>query len=108
MAKLTTLKPRIATLDTRRVKPLVVADRRIVGTTLQNRRFKAWKANPHCAACGEFVQYPDGFELDHIVPLYKGGPDEAENCQILCKYVDTDGVKHGCHADKTKEDLLQE
>ena len=35
-------------------------------------------------------------ELDHIVPLHKGGSDEPENWQGLC---------NECHRDKTAIDL---
>lgn len=105
MTRLQTLKPRIATLDTRRIKPMAVADVRITGRRLQDRRFNAWKKSPYCACCGIPVQYPDGFELDHKVPLHKGGPDTSENTQILCAYVDELGIKHGCHVAKTAQDV---
>jgi 5-methylcytosine-specific restriction protein A len=35
-------------------------------------------------------------ELDHIVPLFKGGTNDEDNLQGLCKK---------CHAEKTKRDL---
>jgi 5-methylcytosine-specific restriction protein A len=37
-------------------------------------------------------------EVDHVIPLFKGGPDKWENLQSLCK---------ACHIDKTCEDLGQ-
>jgi len=81
-----------------------VSERRITGRARQERRLDLWIKNPHCASCGEITAYPYGFELDHIVPLHKGGEDTKENCQILCVYIDADGRKRGCHMDKTAED----
>lgn len=75
---------------------------RITGSRLQDRRFRIWKSNPHCAKCGRLVAFPGGFELDHIIPLVLGGPDTEDNCQILC--VDFED-QEGCHAKKTREDL---
>jgi 5-methylcytosine-specific restriction enzyme A len=47
----------------------------------------------HCQAKGLTKQAE---ELDHIIPLFKGGSNEAENLQGLCKE---------CHLKKTCEDL---
>lgn len=58
-----------------------------------------WLADPYCAACGRLTVFPSGFDLDHIVPLYKGGPDTDENCQVLCNGPD------GCHIIKTGQDM---
>lgn len=33
---------------------------------------------------------------DHIIPKWKGGSDDEENCQYICA---------NCHEDKTREDL---
>lgn len=60
-----------------------------------------WKASPNCASCGRLTDYPDGFELDHIIPLSQGGPDTDDNCQILCAWFDSAGSKRGCHASKS-------
>ena len=49
-----------------------------------------------CASCGiEGVP----LELDHIVPLFKGGKDEIANVQLLC---------HPCHAEKTAAERRQQ
>ena len=80
----------------------------MTGRRLQDRRLRLWTADPHCAECGRLVDYPNGFELDHITPLFMGGEDVDDNCQVLCVDVDiVDGrvVKVGCHASKTAEDL---
>lgn len=82
----------------------VVADRRVTGRRLQARRLDMWMDDPHCAECGRWVLFPNGFELDHKVPLGEGGEDVVENCQILC--VDSpDGSVIGCHRRKTEADL---
>lgn len=84
----------------------VVAERRITGRRLQSRRLEMWLTNPHCAECGRWVLFPQGFELDHKVPLGLGGEDIEANCQILC--VDSpDGSVIGCHRRKTEADLVQ-
>ena len=44
-----------------------------------------------CAKCGNWRQ-ARSLELDHVMPLAAGGPDEAQNTQWLCK---------PCHREKT-------
>ncbi|WP_158784615.1 HNH endonuclease [Pantoea sp. BAV 3049] len=99
MTKLTTLKPRLAVANTQRLKAMTVADHRMTGWKLQQRRKRLWAANPCCAECGRLTEYPHGFELDHIVSLYQGGPDTDDNCQILCN------GENGCHRKKTRQDM---
>ncbi len=71
-------------------------DGRLRGRKLQARRLKMWTKSPCCAKCKRLTNYPDGFELDHKVALFKGGEDKEENLQVLC---------HACHDTKTNEDL---
>lgn len=40
-----------------------------------------------CAECGE----TEGLSIDHVIPLSKGGSDELDNLQLLCK---------GCNSSK--------
>ena len=48
-------------------------------------------ANWRCAKCGRY-----GSEVDHIIPLRRGGdPWALDNLQVLC------GGRGGCHAQKT-------
>lgn len=77
---------------------------RIRGRRLQAMRLKKWTENPCCAICGRLTEYPAGFELDHVVPLFKGGEDNEDNMQILCVAY-ANGIKTGCHEDKTNKDL---
>lgn len=105
MAKLKMHKPnQLRMADTQSVKVAVVADRRITGRKLQARRYAVWLRDPTCAMCGRVVPYPSGFELDHVVPLFMGGEDVEENCQVLCVHVEIiDGqrIKKGCHVAKS-------
>lgn len=103
--RLREMKSRLASAPAREMGSINVSERRITGRPLQRRRFELWKQNPRCAICGILVDYPYGFELDHIVPLFQGGEDVPENCQLLCVYTDPLKGKSGCHIDKTKEDL---
>ncbi|HFT7519560.1 TPA: HNH endonuclease [Pseudomonas aeruginosa] len=98
--KLVTIKPRIRMVQTNSMHPqTTVADHRITGRKLQDRRLRVWSRNPCCAMCGKLCEFPGGFELDHEIPLFKGGEDTEENCQVLCSGPD------GCHAKKTNTDL---
>lgn len=100
MAKLRTLKPRLQEFKPRQPQPLpTTKDRRITGRKLQDRRLKVWSKDPRCAMCGRVCDFPSGFELDHKVPLYQGGADTEDNCQVLCSGPD------GCHVKKTAQDL---
>jgi len=99
--KLSSLKPRVATLGSRVQSAPSASDRRITGRTLQNRRLRLWSHDPHCARCGRLTAYPHGFELDHVVALANGGADTDENCQVLCI------GEGGCHEAKTRIDLRQ-
>ncbi|WP_185829371.1 HNH endonuclease [Pseudomonas aeruginosa] len=100
MGRITTIKPRIQILQINRTPSLPsISDRRITGRKLQDRRLRVWSYNPCCAMCGKLCDFPRGFELDHKVPLFKGGEDSEENCQVLCSGPD------GCHAKKTNADL---
>ena len=47
-----------------------------------------------CRKCGSIV----GLECDHIVPLHRGGTNDASNLQSLCKE---------CHAAKTASEASE-
>lgn len=71
--------------------------KRMNGRRGVERRKRIWLKDPHCANCGRLVAMHQ-FELDHIVPLHQGGPDEDGNLQVLCNGPD------GCHDKKTREE----
>ena len=48
---------------------------------------------PLCAKCLPKLTVAN--EVDHVIPLDKGGTDAPDNLQSLC---------HDCHADKTAKD----
>lgn len=95
------LKPTLRMLDSRRQSSV---GERMTGRRLQARRLRLWSRDPHCASCGRVTQFPDGFELDHKVPLFLGGQDADENCQIMCIWYDEAGNKRGCHVEKSNEE----
>jgi hypothetical protein len=55
------------------------------------------------------VAYPHGFELDHIQAIStaanKTDINADDKLQVLCVERTQDGVKTGCHVDKTAEDM---
>jgi len=94
MPKITNAKPLIA-----QHKPAlagVPAYKRITGTTLQKRRARWFYSNPLCVHCKDRGLVTLALELDHIIPLHKGGRDDETNLQGLCVE---------CHKAKTATDL---
>lgn len=54
------------------------------------------KAKKEFLKSKDYDKVPEGYEVDHIIPLYKGGADEPSNMQLLPKDM---------HKQKTKMDL---
>lgn len=75
-------------------------DGRLRGRAGVARRLRIWRNHPHCAMCGRLTEYGQGvinpFHIDHKMPLYKGGEDTDQNCQVLCV---------PCHDSKTEKDM---
>lgn len=63
--------------------------------TAQVKRIIAASQGWRCARCREILSA--FYQIDHISPLFRGGPDTVENAQALCA---------SCHAQKTAEDHL--
>ena len=70
--------------------------KRITGRTLQTLRARLFRDHPLCVVCEAKGSVSLARELDHIVPLYKGGSNDDSNCQALCVE---------CHRDKTATDM---
>ena len=72
---------------------------RIRGRALQAIREEHFRQRPLCARCKANGRVSIAMELDHVVPLFKGGldsPDPMVNRQGLC---------NPCHLEKTAEDM---
>lgn len=94
-----TLKPRLRTLQTEKVKGLAETQR-LRGSGLQKVRRQQYQSNPLCAACLKMdpPRYRYGSESDHITPLWAGGAESILNRQLLC---------FQCHAEKTAREAQQ-
>lgn len=81
MARLTTVKPRVAFARQRIVSHYV---ERIRGRANQRRRERILSAQPLCVLCQAEDRVALATEVDHVVPLWKGGSEDDSNCQGLC------------------------
>jgi 5-methylcytosine-specific restriction protein A len=82
--KLTTLKPRLASLVTNRI-PTIQPTERMRGRAAVNRRARWLQEHPLCEMCEARGQVKAGDVVDHRIPLWKGGADDYEaNGQTLC------------------------
>ncbi|MFJ8557354.1 HNH endonuclease [Streptomyces microflavus] len=81
---------RSATSNARRKARLATGD----GAARRARTALRKAGNGECAHCRE-VFAADALDVDHIVPLSKGGLDVSSNLQLLCKQ---------CHMNKTASD----
>lgn len=50
-----------------------------------------------CSLCKQKFTVFDQYEVDHVIPLHRGGQDQYNNLQLLHKH---------CHVKKTAQDLL--
>ena len=69
---------------------------RVRGRRLQAIREMVLTGNPLCAICEQQGLLTAATQVDHIVALANGGPDEEANMQGLCA---------DCHRTKTAADL---
>ena len=60
------------------------ATRRVKGPPAQKRNARWLLHHPICAKCLETGEDRAAVEIDHIIPLWKGGPDDETNIQGLC------------------------
>ena len=52
--------------------------------TAAERREIYDKCDNHCAYCGEYIRYED-MQVDHVMPLHKGGADSIDNMLPACR-----------------------
>ncbi len=102
MAKLQTLKPKLKTLNTNKLRVLEAkagATPRIRGDTwMATRRRILLRDKFACQSCG-IVRMDN--EVDHRIPLEQGGSNDDGNLQTLC------GGPDGCHTKKTADEAKQ-
>lgn len=92
MVKLTTLKPRLKVIDTRRIKPVSGEHRRISGSARVGLKRRIWvRDGGHCCMCARIVDLHES-ELDHRTALQFGGDNSERNLWTLCTE---------CHAGKS-------
>ena len=90
MAKIPTLKPRLAVLDTRRAKPLPKVGAPLYGSSewiaLRRRILRERGARCESPECASPRRGADGgVEVDHIIEVADGGaPLDPRNAQVLC------------------------
>lgn len=58
--------------------------KRLRGRKLQERRQRLLMRNPLCVHCEAQGRVTPAVELDHVIPLCKGGPDDEANLMPLC------------------------
>jgi 5-methylcytosine-specific restriction protein A len=73
-----------------------MAQNRIRGRALQRIRSRILAHEPLCRPCAAAGRTTEATQIDHIVPLFKGGSDTADNRQPICD---------ACHQAKTDVDL---
>ena len=75
---------------------VMIHQQRITGRTLQTLRARLLYDQPLCVACEAAGAVTLAQQVDHIVPLYKGGTNDDSNMQGLCIE---------CHKAKTAKDM---
>lgn len=89
--RISLLKPKVQTIDTRKGSSAPV--QRIRGWQLTKIRERVLLRDEYtCQQCGR--SSPD-LEVDHIIPLHLGGAESDENRQSLC---------HECHEKKSEQE----
>ena len=84
--------------EVKQLRKRKVAQSRI-GRSEPQRRKIAQRQNWRCASTNcDLVGELEGYDLDHIIPLWKGGEDADDNLQALCP---------ACHRRKTDLERLE-
>lgn len=93
-----TLKPSIKMAPSRIARPAPAGTPRMRGSSWQKIRAEYFRAHPLCAECQRQGVTRAAQELDHVVPLWKGGSDAPSNYQGLCR---------DCHQAKTADEARE-
>ena len=96
--KLATLQPRVGIADLSIATPLKPQTNaaRLRGRRAQERRKRWFALHPLCVHCEQRGRTTIATQLDHVVPLFRGGVDDDSNFQSLCL---------ACHQAKTADEL---
>lgn len=89
--KLQTLRPKLGKVSAQ-VRQLASGTRRKRGSSLMTLRAQWFAKHPLCVECDKQGRVTAAQELDHVIPLWQGGADDAANLQGLCI---------PCHREKT-------
>ena len=93
--KLQTLRPRVQTIPGRLQIAATLSTQRLRGRAAVERRARWLREHPLCVDCQAEGTLTAGEEVDHDVPLWKGGTDDESNFATRCR-------DH--HAAKTKRE----
>lgn len=74
------------------------------GFSAEKRLIVYRKTNGHCYLCGEFVDF-DSFEVEHKIPLSKGGTNDLNNLFPACHCCNN--IKHDIYLRELMEKILQ-
>ena len=72
---------------TRQSQPPVSQERTRFSSSVKHGLFE--KCRGVCAGCLDNFRQPGNMEIDHIVPLHKGGNNNPDNLQLLCRSCNT-------------------
>lgn len=75
------------------LKSLLFQMNKIRRVSQSDKKKIVFQQNYKCNLCHMII--PPTYEIDHIIPLFKGGGNKLENLQALCP---------GCHRDKTENE----
>lgn len=96
-SKLQTLKPRLQVMKPR-LAPSQSETPRLRGRAGVERRARWLREHPLCEHCEAANRVTAATEVDHRVPLWKGGADDESNFSSTC---------HDCHAAKTGKEATE-
>lgn len=102
--RLRTIKSSLRTLGSGQRKVQSRSDQRVWGRASQARRLRLWTVNPYCVDCKKLTDFPNGFEIDHEIPVEVGGSEDDDNLAVRCVWWDEQGKKRGCHEVKTQRE----